>query len=52
MKAHDFVAGIAIASKIKIITDDALGEKTLTSTAIYNFIKKVKAGKTTNGQRH
>jgi hypothetical protein len=53
-KMRDFVAGLARVGKsaddIKIITDDSFGDNPLEKTAIYNIIKKVKAGKTTNNQ--
>jgi hypothetical protein len=55
-KVHDFVAGLAragkIANEIKILADAAFGDKSLTKTAIYNILKKVKAGETTDDQRH
>jgi [histone H3]-lysine36 N-dimethyltransferase SETMAR len=55
-KVRDFVAGLARAGKsckeIKNLTDAAYGVKTLTKTAIYNILNKVKAGKTTDDQRH
>ncbi len=55
-KVCDFVAGLARARKsaneIKILSDAAFGDKSLTKTAIYNILKKVKAGKTTDDQRH
>jgi hypothetical protein len=54
--AHNFVAGLARASKgykeIKETVDAAFGDKTLQKTAIYEIIKKVKAGKDTADQRH
>ncbi len=55
-KVCDFVAGLAragkSANKIKILTDAAFGDKSLTKTTIYNILKKVKAGETTDDQRH
>jgi hypothetical protein len=55
-KVCNFMSGLARAGKsaneIKILTDAAFGDKSLTKTAIYNILKKVKAGKTTNDLRH
>jgi histone-lysine N-methyltransferase SETMAR len=55
-KVFDFVSGLARAGKsaneIKILTDAAFGDKSLTKTAIYNILKKVKAGETTDDLRH
>jgi hypothetical protein len=55
-KVRDFVAGLARAgkgaNKIKSLTDAAFGDKSLTKTAIFSVLKKVKAGKTTGDQRH
>jgi hypothetical protein len=34
------------------LTDAAFGDKSLTKTAIYNILKKVKAGETTDDQQH
>jgi hypothetical protein len=54
--AHDFVAGLARAGKgykeIKETVDAAFGDKTLQKMAVYDIIKKVKAGKDTADQRH
>jgi hypothetical protein len=55
-KIRDFVSGLARARKsaneIKILTDAAFGDKSLTKTAIYNILKKVKAGETTDDLLH
>jgi hypothetical protein len=56
-KVCNFVSGLARAGKsaneIKILTDAAFGDKSLSKTAIYNiFLSKVKAGETTDDQRH
>ncbi len=55
-KVRDFVSGLARAGKsaneIKILNDAAFGDKSLTKTAIYNILKKVKAGETTNDLWH
>jgi histone-lysine N-methyltransferase SETMAR len=54
--AHDFVAALARAGKgykeIKEMVDAVFGDKTLHKTAIYEIIKKVKAGKDTADQQH
>ncbi len=39
------------ANEIKILTDAAFGDKSLSKTAIYNILSKVKAGETTDDQR-
>jgi hypothetical protein len=55
-QVRDFVAGLArtgkSASEIKKVVDAAYGDKALGFTSIYYIIKKVKAGKTTDDQRH
>jgi histone-lysine N-methyltransferase SETMAR len=55
-KVRNFVSGLARAGKsaneIKILADATFRDKSLTKTAIYNILKKVKAGETTDNQRH
>jgi histone-lysine N-methyltransferase SETMAR len=55
-QVRDFVAGLArtgkSAGEIKKLVDAAYGDKALGLTSIYYIIKKVKAGKTTDDQRH
>jgi hypothetical protein len=55
-KVRDFVAALAHAGKsfteIKNTTDAAFGGKSLSKSAIYKIINKVKAGETTEDQRH
>jgi hypothetical protein len=55
-KVRDLVSGLAragkSANKIKILTDAAFGDKSLTKTTIYNILKKVKAGETTDDLQH
>jgi hypothetical protein len=49
MKRRNFVAGLSRAGKsaneIKIITNDAFGDKTLTKTVIYNIPKMLRPAK-------
>ncbi len=56
MKVCDFVSGLArdrkSANEIKILTDATFGDKSLLKTAIYNILKKIKAGETTDDLRH
>jgi len=53
---RDFVAALARAGKgfgeIQDLVKKAYGDAALKKTAIYNIIKKVKAGKNTSDQRH
>jgi len=55
-KVRDFVAGLARAGKtykeIKETTEAAYGDQALKKTQIYEVMKKVKAGKNTEDQRH
>jgi hypothetical protein len=55
-KVRDFVAALACAGKgyteIKNTTDSAFGDKSLSKSAIYKIINKVKAGESTNDKRH
>jgi histone-lysine N-methyltransferase SETMAR len=55
-KVRDFVAALARAGKtaaeIKTLVEAAFADQALGLTSIYNILKKVKAGKNTDDQRH
>jgi histone-lysine N-methyltransferase SETMAR len=55
-KVRDFIAALARAGKtaaeIKNLVEAAFADQALGLTSIYNILKKVKAGKNTDDQRH
>jgi hypothetical protein len=55
-RVPDFVADLARAGKgfleIKKTVETVYGDKALKKTAIYVILKKIKAGKNTDDQRH